>query len=354
MHQIKEFFRELRGPWSRRHIAMAVLCGVLALILTIMLIATAWVDSLLKEINRVDPGQDSTLSSEQLESIFNATDGTGSTFTGPTINAGDVTWADAVTEQIGGEDSGLVNILLIGQDRQEGEYRARSDAMILCTFDTNNHTLTLTSFLRDLYVQIPGYKSHKLNTAYQAGGMSLLNETLYENFGIHVDGNVEVDFAAFEKIIDILGGVQIRLTSAEASHLNTTYGWNLEPGLCELTGENALAYSRIRVIGMDFERTQRQRNILTALISKCKSMDLAQFQSLVEEVLPHITTDLTDGDIFKYVVELFPMLAGSSVATQRIPTDDAYQFANVDGLEVLLPDLELCRQHLLDSLAGTK
>lgn len=351
MHQLKEFFL---APWSRRHITMAVLCAVLAVILVVMLAATAWVDAVLNELNYVNPDQDSTLSSEQLESIFGATDNTDSGFTGPTLNAGDVTWADDITEQIGGEGSGLINILLIGQDRREGEYRARSDAMILCTFDKNSRKLTMTSFLRDIYVQIPGYKSHKLNTAYQAGGMSLLNETLYTNFGIHVDGNIEVDFAAFEKIIDILGGVQIRLTSAEASHLNTTYGWNLEPGLCDLSGEHALAYSRIRVIGMDFERTQRQRNVLTAIVNKCKTMNILQFQSLVEEVLPLVTTDLSGADILKYVTELFPMLPGASINTQRIPADNAYQFANIDGLEVLLPDLEKCRQLLLDSLIGKK
>ena len=353
MEQLKDFFQELRGPWSRRHIAMAVLCVVLALVLATMLVATAWVDSMLDRLNRVDPDQNPTLSPEQMESIFNATDAsdaTDSTFTGPTLNAGDITWADDVTQQIGGENTGLINILIIGQDRRPGEYRARSDAMLLCTFDTNRKVLTMTSFLRDLYVQIPGYKSHKLNTAYQAGGMSLLNETLYDNFGIHVDGNVEVDFSAFAKIINILGGVQIRLTSAEASYLNSNYGWNLAPGMCKLSGEHALAYSRIRAIGMDFERSQRQRNVLAAVVNQCKSMSLAQFQSIVNEVLPLITTDLGNNDILAYVMDLFPMLSGMSVSSQRVPADNAYQFANIDGLEVLLPDLEACRQQLLDSL----
>ena len=98
-------------------------------------------------------------------------------------------------DPIGGSGSRIVNILLVGQDRLEGEGRTRSDSMILCTFNKRTRELTLTSFLRDLYVQIPGYGGNRINAAYAYGGMELLEQTLEQNFGVQVDGIVEVDFS---------------------------------------------------------------------------------------------------------------------------------------------------------------
>ncbi len=87
--------------------------------------------------------------------------------------------------------------MLIGQDKREGQSRQRSDSMILATLDKDQKTISLTSFMRDLYVAIPGYSSTRINAAYAYGGMDLLDETLTQNFGVEIDGNVEVDFEVF-------------------------------------------------------------------------------------------------------------------------------------------------------------
>ena len=105
-------------------------------------------------------------------------------------------------------DDDLLNILLVGQDRREGEGRQRSDSMILCSINPDTKQISMISFLRDLYVQIPGgYSDNRLNAAYVFGGFPLLMDTLHTNFGVSIDGCFEVDFSGFQSVIDILGGV---------------------------------------------------------------------------------------------------------------------------------------------------
>lgn len=104
------------------------------------------------------------------------------------------------------DTSNIKSILLIGQDKREGQSRQRSDSMILATLDKDQKTISLTSFMRDLYVAIPGYSSTRINAAYAYGGMDLLDETLTQNFGVEIDGNVEVDFEVFQVLVDKVGG----------------------------------------------------------------------------------------------------------------------------------------------------
>jgi anionic cell wall polymer biosynthesis LytR-Cps2A-Psr (LCP) family protein len=121
-----------------------------------------------------------------------------------------------------------------------------------------------------------------------------------------------------------------------------------------LDGEQALEYSRIRKIGNDFERTGRQRTVLMALIDKAKTLSLTQLYSLVKEIAPMITTDMTDAQILGYVVEYAPLLSDLTIVSQRIPADGAYYDANINGNLVLAlseRNLETNLQILRDSLA---
>ena len=74
--------------------------------------------------------------------------------------------------------------------------------------------------VRDLYVQIPGYLDNRLNVAYRYGGTELMNETFKVNFGLEIDGNVMVDFDEFTEIIEIVGGVELEMSGAEAKYMN--------------------------------------------------------------------------------------------------------------------------------------
>ena len=117
--------------------------------------------------------------------------------------------------------------------------------MILCSIDPDTKQISMISFLRDRYVQIPGgYSDNRLNAAYVFGGFPLLMDTLQTNFGVSIDGCFEVDFSGFQSVIDILGGVDIEMTSKEARTINI----GTEAGVYHLDGTKALAYSRIRIV----------------------------------------------------------------------------------------------------------
>lgn len=242
----------------------------------------------------------------------------------------------------------LVHILLIGQDRLPDEERARSDSMILCDFDPKNGTITMTSFLRDLYVPIPGHGSNRLNAAYALGGMSLLEQTLEENFGVTIDGCVEVDFQGFPQLVDLLGGVEIQLRSDEAQAINGSLGCALGEGPQVLNGQQALAYARLRKLDADgdFSRTQRQRTLLTNLLESCREMDPLSALMLLENALPLLTTDLTGPQLLKTGLSLVPMLKNVQVVTRHVPADGTYESRSIDGMSVLVPDLEANRELL--------
>ncbi len=245
----------------------------------------------------------------------------------------------------------IVNILLIGQDAQS-DSGARSDTMILCTFNKEEDTITMTSFLRDLYVSIPGYKNNRINAAYRFGGTKLLTQTLYENFGVRVDGSVLVDFDCFEKIIDSLGGIPMELTAAEADFINDhVQGSELAEGKQLLTGRQALLHARNRYdTDGDFSRTNRQRKLLSALLEGCRSKKLPDILELLQQMRPMITTDISKSDLTVYALTLFPMLAGAEIRTQAIPAEGAYSYKTIDGKAVLLPDIQKNIEVLQDTL----
>lgn len=339
------------GSWKTA--AMTTVCVVLSLVLLVMLAATVYVEIVFGKIDRMNLNQ-SVLSQEEFDALNSEANGTS-----PSMNEEDVIFGGDPQQIIGGD--GIVNIMLVGQDRRAGEGRQRSDAMILCTVNRNARTLTLTSFMRDVYVEIPGYRSNKLNSCYQIGGSELLDACLEKNFGIRVDANIEVDFDGFMELIDTVDGVEIELTEKEANYLNrrgnwdveTNQNWQLRPGINLLNGSQALAYSRIRDIGMDFERTERQRKVLMALLEKAKTQDILQINALVMDAAELVTTDMTDQEIFSYVRLLFPMLSDMQITTQRIPVDGTYRFADLPGAgDAIVIDFEANRKILAESLGG--
>ena len=149
-------------------------------------------------------------------------------------------FTDLQAEQLGGFGSELVNVLLVGQDGREGDETARSDSIILCSYNRSSKKLVMTSFLRDLYLPIPGHGSNRVNAAYAMGGIELLEQTLEDNFSLHIDGGIEVDFSQFSGIIDLLGGVELTLRQDEADYLNRELGASLTEGPQQLSGEEAL------------------------------------------------------------------------------------------------------------------
>lgn len=326
------------SKYRRQRIALSILCGVLGVLLAAALAVTFYAEHLFGLISRTDT--EATLSPEDVATLPDSGEPPASDFTGPTLDPTDVTFPSRPPEPVLPEEKHTVSILLIGQDRRAGQGRQRSDSMILCTFHPEDNTVTMISFLRDTYVQIPGYRNAKLNAAYQWGGSQLLKQTLFENFGILPDACVSVDFSGFQQIIDLLKGVNISLTAQEVTLLNHTHGWKLKEGTNCLTGQQALAYARIRVIGNDFARARRQRNVLSAIVEGSRDLSMSEVMSLLETALPLLSTDMSNAQILRYAMELFPMLSGADIKTLQIPANGMYEAVWIGNQDVLLPDLE--------------
>lgn len=325
-------------------------CVLLGLLLAAMVYGTVWY------LHKSAQGQftgtsgfSTVLAEQQLDSYLSQD--SGNPPAAPLQN----TALQDTPDQIGGHGSRIVNILLVGQDRLEGEGRTRSDSMILCTFNKHTRELILTSFLRDMYVEIPGHGSNRINAAYAFGGMELLELTLERNFGIQVDGTVEVDFSRFSQIVDRLGGVDMELREDEAALINEETGSTLSSGLQHLQGDQALAYSRIRKLDADgdFSRTSRQRKVMGALLDTYRDAKLSKVLVLASELMPMLTTDLDTGEILGYALELFPMLSGVQIQQQYIPASGTFTNQNIDGMAVLVPDLNSIRQLLATTLLGS-
>jgi cell envelope-related function transcriptional attenuator common domain len=265
----------------------------------------------------------------------------------------------------------VINILLIGLEQI---YNAQNtDSMMIATIDTKNHTLKLTSLMRDLYVDIPGHPKTRLNAAYGWGGIDLLKQTIEENFGIEVDGYCMVSFDSFEKLIDKVGGVKVTLTQQEAEYLNSTnyisnrkYR-NVVEGTQSINGNQALGYCRVRkrataTESNDFGRTQRQRIVLRAIYDKVKKKNIISLAMLMNDILNDkdipITTDITKTQ-FQAYLQAAASLKVNEIKTFRLPTDDNYQNAKVylgkTKQEVLEPkDWNLARQELHDFIYGAQ
>lgn len=251
-------------------------------------------------------------------------------------------------------DSGMTHLLLIGQDRRDGETRARSDSIVLCSFHLEQDKITATSFLRDLYVQIPGHRGNRINAAYALGGMDLMEDTFAENFGIPIEGCIEVDFSQFSQLVDLRGGVAIRLRQDEAELLNRTVdGASLSAGLQTLNGQEALAYARIRNLDADgdFSRTDRQRKIITAFFDQCRDLRLPERIALLDAALPMINTNLKRTRILKLAAQLLPRISEMEIVSQRIPADGDYTNETIDGMSVLVADMEATRRYLAQTLS---
>ena len=337
---------EKKKPFGKMKIFLIV---VLVLILALGGTVIYYTNSVLNKINRVEEVQE-TLSDDEIQLLLQETDPAEENFTGVVLDPEEIVLSTEPAQLIEQKET-VYNILLIGQDRRPDQGRQRSDAMILCTVNTEKKTLVMTSFMRDTYVKFPEYNgktyyNNRLNVPYAIGGMEMLDDCLKLNFGVEVDHNIEVDFSGFEKIIDAMGGVDMELTGSEA------YIVGVRTGMNRLNGKQALEYSRIRQLDNDFGRTNRQRKVIAALVEQVRNLSMTELLELTDVIFPMITTDMTNADIVNYVTEFFPILADLQITTQSVPGDGEYYFAQVNGMSVLMPDMEKISQKLTETIGS--
>ena len=300
--------------------------AALALILTVVVAAGLYWNHMLGLLGNPSEHTVPTLSQQELDAIL------GTEETEPPTTTPEDTWPQVVSDQ------NITNIMLVGQNYREDEPNKLSDTMLLCSINRETNTLTMVSFLRDLYVPLPAYAGHsggrnRINVCYalgstwkrsSEGGMEMLAKCIEQNFGVHVDHTIEVSFDTFAEIINAMDGVDVVLTQEEAEYLTDHVGYvgSFQEGENALMGYDALAYARIRKIDGDRQRAARQRTIVSSLIDKCRKMGLLELHDLATQILPLIITDMTSAEITDYLWELIPMVKDIKLASLTIPVDN--------------------------------
>jgi LCP family protein required for cell wall assembly len=219
--------------------------------------------------------------------------------------------------------NGIENILIIGTDT--ATFSGRSDVMIIASLNHNTRKLNLASLYRAANVNIPGYGEGLLNAAYAYGGADLLIRTIEANFRVPIDGYVIFNFNSFIYAIDVMGGVSIYLSDAEAAALG------MYPGNNWATSSQALSYVRLRKIDTDFNRMGRQRQVLNAVLNQLSACSAVTIYNVATVLLPSVATDL---DVMSYVSKAHTYLSYSRDQIQIPRTCDMWMFYNYYGQEV--------------------
>ena len=247
------------------------------------------------------------------------------------VDKNDVGITEEVEEKLSPYSNSIINIALFGVDSADAS-TGRSDSIIIATIDTIHKKLKLTSVMRDSYVNISGIGNDKINHAYAFGGPQLAIKTLNENFNLNIEDFVAVNFDSLPKIIDMIGGVTVDITSEEVSHIP---GIDSE-GTYNLNGAQALSYSRIRyATGGDYVRTERQRTILTKIFEKILTINPMKYSSLLNEVLPMVQTSLDNSKILELGTEVLKM-GVTTLEQERFPLDGYCQGEMINGVYYLI------------------
>ncbi|SHO47648.1 M56 family metallopeptidase [Anaerocolumna xylanovorans] len=240
------------------------------------------------------------------------------------------------------------NILVVGIDGIGGLDRA--DSILVAGVNPDTKGIYLTSFLRDMYLEIPDHGKNKLMAAYELGDAKLVKETLEANFGFTIDYTVTVNMKAFENIIDSIGGVNVELSEEEAEYLNrTNYISNkkyrtVKQGEQILNGNQALGYARIRKVPTlqgerdDLGRTARLRKMLSGIVEEYSKKDINELIPIWNNALSYVDTDLTLDQIMPYLTIVLQKEVKTN--TLSIPAEGSYTPGVQDGMSVLVPDLE--------------
>ena len=241
-------------------------------------------------------------------------------------------------------EKGVKNILLLGVDARKNQDTKTShpDSMMLISVDTKHKCLKMISFLRDSWVYIPskGY-NQRLNTSGQENGYSGVVDAIEYNYGVDINGYVVTDFEMFKAMVDSIGGVEIEVTEKEAKEVTKhkkRYGHvKLEAGKHRLTGEQALAYARIRKIDTDFMRAKRQRTVINSIIDEVKANPFKLYK-LANAAAPYLETDLSKSELKSLAVSALPCLKTRTDA--RVPFDGTWEYANINGASVIRIDAD--------------
>ncbi|WP_422123318.1 LCP family protein [Planococcus sp. X10-3] len=247
------------------------------------------------------------------------------------------------------ENDGYENILVLGVDSR-GEAQSRTDTMMLVAHNKDTNDVKIVSFMRDIYADIPGYQSYKLNTAFYLGGVDLLADTLRSMFGVQIHHYALVDFTSFETLVDIAApsGVEIDVEK----DMSELIGVSLTQGNQQLNGKELLGYARFRADSEgDFGRVRRQQQVLAALKDELASVSsIPKLPKLAGAAQGYVQTDLPVLDQVKLATD---MATGGTEEIERltVPVEGSYSNASYPQAGAVLEiNLEQNRQALSEFL----
>lgn len=253
-----------------------------------------------------------------------------------------------------GDTDDVTNILLMGIDSED--FEGRADTNILLSINTRDKTIKMASLMRDTWVTLPGVDNDydgwddddRLNAAYSTGGISLHLQMIEQNFRLHIDKYIAVNFDVFPKVVDAMGGVTVEMTGAEAGRVPASgsairYGgagyvpMGTDDGAYHMDGFQALQYARIRYLDADgdFSRTARQRKLISRMIDEAGDMGLSQLHTALYDALPEVRTNMSRATLMGLTVRAVGYRSYTVDTSYRVPQDGMWENASLYGMSVL-------------------
>ena len=216
------------------------------------------------------------------------------------------------------ELTGYRNIALFGVDSRDSNLGRgnRSDCIIIASINEKTKDVKLISVYRDTYVEIEGHGLDKITHAYSYGEAPLAIKTLNTNLDLNITEFVTVNFDLVAEAVNALGGVEIEIEQSEIKYINdyiqaTSESTGIKSkevtktGKQTLDGVQAVAYSRIRyTAGGDYKRTERMRDVLEAMLKKLKTKSVGEINSLLDQFLPKIYTNISASSIIAMIPDV--------------------------------------------------
>ena len=210
------------------------------------------------------------------------------------------------------------NIALFGIDARKDTFSMgyRSDCIMILSLNEQTKEAKIMSLYRDSYLDIDEYGLDKVTHAYSYGGPKLALSTLNKNLDLNITEFVAINFDTVRTVVDKVGGINMHITKEETKYingyideLNRIYKTNTKhitkEGDYKLNGIQALSYARIRYTeGGDYKRTERMRDVLNLVFEKVKHLSIPELNDLADEILPHVSTNITDNEIMAMIPQI--------------------------------------------------
>ncbi|MBI4929015.1 MAG: LCP family protein [Anaerolineae bacterium] len=245
---------------------------------------------------------------------------------------------------------GVVNILVMGSDARPGG-GFRTDVIVLVSINRNNNTVSMVSFPRDLYINIPGWMTNRINTAMAAGGFYTMASVFEANFGVRPNYYVMTNMEGFIGIVDSLDGITVKVR--QSLHDKCDLPWADGAGYCTIDapaaapmdGKSALWYVRSRYSSSDFDRLRRAQEVLQGLFNKLMSIDgVTRAPEIYQIYRDNVETNLSVDEILPLIPVAQEVLQNPDrIRRFTITPAEAYPYITPEGAWVLWPNLDAIR-----------